>query len=47
MSTDVAGHEINFTNHNTETIAGGDTRVISVIEGAQTFNVTKIYTRMG
>lgn len=47
MSTEVAEHEINFTNHNNETVAGGDTRVISVREGAQSFNVTKIYIRMG
>jgi len=38
MSTEVAGHEINFTNHNDETVAGEDTRVISVTEGAQSFN---------
>jgi hypothetical protein len=47
MSTEVAGHEINVINHNNETVAGGDTRVISVREGAQSFNVTKIYTKIG
>jgi hypothetical protein len=47
MSTGAAGHEANTTNHNNESVAGGDTRVISVREGAQSFNVTKIYTRMG
>jgi hypothetical protein len=47
MSTGAAGHESNFTNHNNETVAGGDARAISVREGAQSFNVTKIYTRMG
>jgi hypothetical protein len=47
MSTEVAGHDLNFTNHYNETLAGGDTRVISVTKGAQAFNVTKIYSRMG
>jgi hypothetical protein len=47
MSTEVTGHEVNVSNHNKEIVAGGDTRVICMTEGAQSFSVTKIYIRMG